>query len=491
MAMGGFVVFVCLGAAVAWLVNAQLRDSERTAHAEITAAHGQLVLDQLSRASASTAALAVAMSGVNPDDRARFQRAASTLLKSIGGVSALAWAPDGTVGAVYPASADTGFNGANLLTDRRVAAAMMRARSGGRTVISGPFRDKKGHAGLIAIAPVLASPSQGGAPAFALARIELTAFLAATRLDRLPNRGQAYVLSETFAEAGKANIVAQSHSEALQNPTEVRIDSEVTHWVLRIAPRHERYAFAMHWALGIVLLLGMLVGRVLHAHLLQLVDLRDEFKGRRRAEQGLRDARRQLKAARDEINRHATQDGLTGTGGRVWFGDWLEGRWLDASRDARQIALLVFDVDRFGQFNEARGHAMGDACLRQIAGVLKEHLPAGDGLARLENDSFAVALLSSDDATARGLAARVVSAVAGLGLTHDPGVNNEPVTVSCGVATLIPEATMAPSECLRAAKEAMARALEMGGNRAVGVSVASKSRRQASSHRAVVADTPA
>ena len=465
-AVGGLLLFVAFGAAVAWLVNEQLRDQERAAHAEITAAHAQLVLDQLSRASASTAALAAAMSGAAADDTGRFGRVAGNLFESIGGVSALAWAPDGTIRAVHPQQAAAAMNGLNMLANVRLKTLVARAGSSKRAVIAGPLPDKLGRPGLLAVAPVLGQTGPGPR-GFAVARIELSAFLRATRLDKLPDRGQAYVLSETFAEAGQANVVARSQEEPLRDPIDVRIDSEVTHWVLSIAPRHERYAFAMHWALGIVLLLGMLVGRVLHAHLMQMVALRNEFEGRRRAEQGLREARAQLKGARDEINRHSSQDGLTGLGSRSWFGAWLEIRWLEASRDGQKLALVVFDVDAFGTFNQARGHAMGDACLRQIAAVLKEHNRSGDGLARLDNDAFVVAMLGADEAAGREFAGRIVDAVAGLGLCHDPGDNLRPVTVSCGVVSATPLATVAPGECLHAAMDAMERARQLGGNHVV------------------------
>lgn len=467
-AVSGMVMFVIFGAAVAWLVNEQLRDQERAAHAEITAAHAQLVLDQLSRASASTAALAAAMSGASGQDSARFAHVADNLFESIGGVSALAWAPDGTIRAVHPAAAAAGLGGLKLQDVPHIAIMMTQARSSKRSVIAGPLADRSGRPGLLAVAPILAPPGQPDeAQGFAVARVDLGAFLRATRLDRLPDRGQAYVLSETFAEAGKANVVARSQDEALRDPIEVRIDREVTHWVLSIAPRHERYAFAMHWAVGIVLLLGMLVGRLLHAHLMQMVALRNEFEGRRRAEQGLRDARSQLKFARDEIHRHKNQDGLTGLGSRSWFSAWLEIRWLETSRDGLQLAILVFDVDAFAAFNTARGHSMGDACLRQIAGVLKELHHSGDGVARLDNDAFVVAMLGADEATARALAERTVAAVAGLGLCHDPGDNLQPVTLSCGVVCVTPKATMAPNECLHAAIAAMERARGLGGNHVV------------------------
>ncbi len=479
LAVAGLLVFVALGAAVAWLVEAQIRDGERDAQSEIAAAHGQLVLDQLGRANASTTALAAAIGGAEAADAARFNHAASTIFGGIGGVSALAWAPGGTVRAIYPAGAQKALLGAELPTHKTLGGLTKRAIAARRTIISGPVNDTAGRPGLIAIAPIRHPGARDGVEfrGFALARVELDSFLKATRLNRLPDRGHAYELSETFAEQGHVTVVARSHEEALQEPVEVRIDSAVTHWVLRVAARHEAYAFALHWAFGIVLLLGMLVGRVLHAHLLQMVTLRNEFQGRRRAEEGLRDARRQLKSARDELGRRAGQDGLTGLGGRAWFSKWMESHWLEAARDSRQMSIAVFDIDNFGAYNAERGHAGGDACLRQVAAVLAEQAGDGDAVARMDGDSFVVAIDGGDAASARALAERSVRAVSDLGITHIPGDGSRPLTVSAGVATIQPEATMAPGDTLRAAHEALDRARGQGGNRFVAIVLAPRGRR--------------
>ncbi len=473
----GFVVFVALGGAMAWLLEAQLRDGERNAQLEIAATHGQLVLDQLGRANASTAALAAALYDAPPTDSSRFRHTAAVVFDSIGGVSMLAWAPEGTVRAVHPAE-DSAMVDRKLLTDPTFGALAKRALAAGRTIISGPIADAQGRSGLVAISPV--RPPDAAADkmrGFAMARVELDAFLEATRLDRLPDHGQAYELAETFAEKGRTVVVARSHNDELRDPAEVRINSEVTHWVLRVAPRHEAYAFALHWAIGIVLLLGILVGRVLHAHLLQMVALRNEYLGRRRAEEGLRDVRRQLKVAKDELSRQAAQDGLTGLGGRAWFSKWLENRWLEAARAGRQMSLAVFDIDGFGAYNLERGHADGDACLRQVAATLAEQVGEEAAIARLESDCFVIVIVGADAGTARSMAEHAVKAVRALGITRVPGDARHPLTISAGVITIQPEATMAPGETLRAAHEALDRAREQGGDQFIAVVLAARSRR--------------
>lgn len=97
----------------------------------------------------------------------------------------------------------------------------------------------------------------------------------------------------------------------------------------------------------------------------------------------------------------AFHDELTGLPNRALFNDRL-GRALDLhARDGRPLVVLTLDLDDFKAVNDTFGHAGGDELLAQLARRLQGAVRAGDALARMGGDEFAVLLEhTGDDATA-------------------------------------------------------------------------------------------
>ena len=139
----------------------------------------------------------------------------------------------------------------------------------------------------------------------------------------------------------------------------------------------------------------------------------------------LREAERQAALLR----RHALEDPLTGLGNRR-----SAERRLGALRLGDQpLSLAVVDVDRFKSVNDAASHTQGDAVLRRVADLLREHSRTGDEVYRWAGDEFLVVLPTATEAQAVVVAERLRSAVAGADW-RDLQLP-EPVTVSIGVAS--------------------------------------------------------
>lgn len=104
--------------------------------------------------------------------------------------------------------------------------------------------------------------------------------------------------------------------------------------------------------------------------------------------------------------------------------------------------LLLLNVDRFKTFNEALGHASGDALLRQLAQRLQQRLPPVALLARLGGDEFALLTQSSagDLLSASQEAQRLAEAIHGaLAAPFDAGDGSDRrvnITASIGIAVL-------------------------------------------------------
>jgi diguanylate cyclase (GGDEF)-like protein/PAS domain S-box-containing protein len=96
-----------------------------------------------------------------------------------------------------------------------------------------------------------------------------------------------------------------------------------------------------------------------------------------------------------ELNRHqALHDSLTGLPNRVLFRERIEQALLRARRENEQVGVLLMDLDRFKEVNDALGHHAGDALLIEVGKRLPAVLRASDTVARLGGDEFGMLLLS-------------------------------------------------------------------------------------------------
>ncbi|MGZ8650122.1 MAG: putative bifunctional diguanylate cyclase/phosphodiesterase, partial [Solirubrobacteraceae bacterium] len=93
-----------------------------------------------------------------------------------------------------------------------------------------------------------------------------------------------------------------------------------------------------------------------------------------------------------EARRQAATDELTGLPNRREFGHQLRSHLARARERSEPLALLIIDIDRFKELNDALGHHAGDAVLAQIGPRLRTILRPDDVLARLGGDEFAVLL---------------------------------------------------------------------------------------------------
>ncbi len=165
----------------------------------------------------------------------------------------------------------------------------------------------------------------------------------------------------------------------------------------------------------------------------------------------------------------AIRDSLTGLHNRRHFDEALE-RLVAAHRRDRQgeprpLAAIMFDLDRFGEFNRDHGHLVGDAVLRAFASILSSRFRAADLVARYGGEEFVAVL---DGATLDDAQAAADEVRRALEATSVPDEAGEPlrVTVSAGCAAL-DAADPSRERLIRTADVALFMAKRAGRNRVV------------------------
>lgn len=171
-----------------------------------------------------------------------------------------------------------------------------------------------------------------------------------------------------------------------------------------------------------------------------------------------------LKRYQDLLKRQSTMDGLTGLPNRRAFDELLSQEWRRGARLRSRLSLIMLDVDHFKQFNDNYGHLAGDDCLRAVGRGLASVGRSMDFVGRYGGEEFGYILPHTDHEGAVRVAERLREAVAGLGITHEHSSAAHQVTVSMGVATVLPDNKHAPEELIDAADRMLYQAKEDGRN---------------------------
>lgn len=180
----------------------------------------------------------------------------------------------------------------------------------------------------------------------------------------------------------------------------------------------------------------------------------------------LRESQKQLADANIELQKLAALDGLTGIANRRRFDDVMRVEWQRGQRDRQPLSLLMCDIDFFKQYNDTYGHLSGDLCLKKAAAVLTEHLkrPA-DLAARYGGEEFAIVLPDTPLAGAITVAEECVRHLQNLAIAHS-GSQHGVVTMSIGVASILPSPESSTEELIATADKALYAAKNNGRNQA-------------------------
>ncbi|HEX5827812.1 MAG TPA: GGDEF domain-containing protein, partial [Candidatus Limnocylindrales bacterium] len=177
---------------------------------------------------------------------------------------------------------------------------------------------------------------------------------------------------------------------------------------------------------------------------------------------------REQRRAREDANRLATLDPLTGLRTRAAMFNALERELARSQRTGRAFCLLMIDMDDLKGINDRLGHLVGDRALRHVGDVVRARIRRIDTGARFGGDEFVVLLPETDPTGGWVLAEKIRQGVAADGPVVDG--TRIPTSVSVGLVTY-PADGETVGALLERADEAMYRSKRTGRDRVTGVPV--------------------
>ena len=173
----------------------------------------------------------------------------------------------------------------------------------------------------------------------------------------------------------------------------------------------------------------------------------------------------ELKRHRDMLENLSLMDGLTGISNRRQFEQHLKRTWRLALREKQYLTAIMGDIDFFKAYNDRNGHLAGDECLRKVAAALAaEARRPMDLVARFGGEEFVGVFYGTKPDGAMQLAESMRDTVESLGLEHGASPVSKHVTLSAGVASLLPNRNNAPTTLVGAADQALYAAKASGRN---------------------------
>ena len=158
-------------------------------------------------------------------------------------------------------------------------------------------------------------------------------------------------------------------------------------------------------------------------------------------------------------------DDLTQVANRRNLDDTLEKEWLRAKRTKSPISMLMIDIDYFKQYNDEFGHLKGDECLIHIADFMKNNLNRPtDFVARYGGEEFSIIMPDTNMNGAMNLAERLHSGVRDLKIPNPASPISKFLTVSVGVASVVPATDESHMDLIYTSDRALYQAKSDGRN---------------------------
>lgn len=300
-----------------------------------------------------------------------FSEFGKEMLRLYPGVDSLQIAPKGIVQEVIPHQSNEALIGHNLLQDKDRFAEAALTKEGQLLVLTGPFPMIPGtFSGAVGRLPIYLTNTNGEAAFWGFSNVVLRFpdIFQGTGLLQLEERGFAYKLWRYQPYTKQEQVLLSSNTPLTGEPAKQTIHLSGATWILSVAP-------IQSWEDKIGLLLRYAASFVFSLMAAWLIKLNLE-----------------LKARKEQLERVALFDELTGLPNRRYMLERMEQGLSKIKEDGGLLAVCYIDLDGFKEINDQFGHVVGDKVLVTIGQRFLRCVKPEDTVARMGGDEFVILL---------------------------------------------------------------------------------------------------
>ncbi|OZH51552.1 hypothetical protein AFK68_30175 [Hydrocoleum sp. CS-953] len=181
-----------------------------------------------------------------------------------------------------------------------------------------------------------------------------------------------------------------------------------------------------------------------------------------------------LETAHKELELQASLDALTQVANRRKFDQYLAEQWFQMSKEEQSISIIMADIDCFKGYNDTYGHQAGDRCLKQVALAINQTVQMitkannENLVARYGGEEFAIVLPKINATEAIYIAEKIRLHIKSLNIIHQASsCASKIVTLSLGVATIIPQLGSSIEKLIAQADQTLYQAKTTGRDRVI------------------------
>lgn len=194
--------------------------------------------------------------------------------------------------------------------------------------------------------------------------------------------------------------------------------------------------------------------------------LEDDINARHLIEQKMLAEKQKVEDLNSKLLAMSSLDGLTGIANHYRFSEFLNTEWEHSARNTSPLTLLLCNIDHLSAYNENFGAQRGDRVICILANFLEDFARRGTDLAaRLSGDKFALVFTSTNIDNAKNIAERLQQTFYELDLPSPKGSTTKYLTLSIGIASMIPSPENRAHELIDRADSALNKAKRDGRNR--------------------------